>query len=203
MHAADASAPWEEEALTHLHLDFNTIYCRNDESRHTDVFLNAAQRFHQSCCYRAGGADVSTRVYHTILSNDERSRPRARSAVTQTRTSGSQEKAELLGPVCRGEARKQTVKMFTPSARPPHHLSGLTSCRGRCGVSNLPSHSSSMFVLNSLVSVHSPVSCTSPYLHRCATRKTYTCPLFILLSFCITPLNIQRLLYKNKNNQLI
>lgn len=38
----------------HLHLDFNTIRCRHDESRHTDVFPDAAQRFHQSCCCRAG-----------------------------------------------------------------------------------------------------------------------------------------------------
>lgn len=113
MHAADALARGRTRGGpdTHLHLDFNMIHCRNDESRHTDVFANAAQRFHQSCCYRAGGADVSTRVYRTILSNDERSSPRARSAATQTRTSGSQEKAELLGRVCRGEAREQTVEM--------------------------------------------------------------------------------------------
>lgn len=51
---------------THRHLDFNMIHCRNDESRHTDVFAN------QSCCYRAGAltsARGSTARFSVMMSD--------------------------------------------------------------------------------------------------------------------------------------
>lgn len=74
MHAADAPARGRTRGGpdTHRHLDFNTIHCRNDESRHTDVFPNAAQRFHQSCCYRAGAltsARGSTARFSVMMSD--------------------------------------------------------------------------------------------------------------------------------------
>lgn len=178
MHAADASARGRTRGGpdTHLHLDFNMIHCRNDESRHTDVFANAAQRFHQSCCYRAGAltsARGSTARFSVMMSDPAHAlalrRHRPEHLVLRRRRSSSGVSAEVkLGNKLLKCSHLQLGLRTISAVSPPP----------RCGVSKLPSHWSSMFVLNSLVSALSLVSETSPRLHRCATpvHSSSSCP---------------------------